>query len=177
MPEALLGAGATALSYRALSELLLGSAQSLAGLGVRESNRVALVTANGPVAATSFLSIAACCGCAPLNPAYREEEFRQYLEDLRPALLVLERGAGVAAVAAAEALGIRVCALDCEPERGAGWFSLATDSPAVAGKRRSTSARRIAFSLPESSSVAASARKKSPLAGWRLPKPASSAAE
>lgn len=121
---ALLGVGAEPLTYGGLHGLMMETAERLAGLGIGEKDRVALVTANGPAAAASFLSIASCCGCAPLNPAYREEEFRYYLEDLKPALLVQERGVGEAAASAARALGIPVCPLKAEPVRGAGWFSL-----------------------------------------------------
>ena len=121
---ALLGLEAAPLSYRQLKELVWEAAAGLAGMGVGEEARVALVTSNGPAAAAAFLSIAACGGCAPLNAAYREEEFRFYLEDLRPALLVQERGTGEAAARAARALGIRVCRLDPEPAKGAGWFRL-----------------------------------------------------
>jgi amino acid adenylation domain-containing protein len=121
---ALLGLEAEPLTYRQLERLLVTSAAALSGLGLREEDRVALVTRNGPLAATSFLALAACCGCAPLNPAYREEEFRFYLEDLKPAVLMRERGVGDAAVRAGRALGIRVCELAAEPGQGAGWFSL-----------------------------------------------------
>ena len=54
---------------------------------------MAFVLPNGPLAASAFLSL--CCGatCAPLNPAYREEEFEFYLSDLEARALVVEEGA------------------------------------------------------------------------------------
>ena len=65
---ALLGVAGEALSYGALRGLMDATAEALPGLGIGPEDRVALVAANGPRAASSFLSIAACCGCAPLNP-------------------------------------------------------------------------------------------------------------
>ncbi|MBI5086018.1 MAG: amino acid adenylation domain-containing protein [Acidobacteria bacterium] len=121
---ALLAISAPPLSYGRLGELMDRTSSALAQMGIEEEDRVALVASNGPAMAAAFLGIASCCGCAPLNPGYREEEFRFYLEDLKPALLVVEQGIGDAAVAAATKLGIRVCRLMPEPDHGAGWFRL-----------------------------------------------------
>jgi oxalate---CoA ligase len=58
----------------------------LAGLG--PGDRIAVVLPNGPEMALVLLA-AMSVGCvAPLNPKYREEEFRFYLDDLRASALV-----------------------------------------------------------------------------------------
>ena len=80
--------------------------------------------------ATAFLSLAAHAAAAPLNPAYRADEFAFYLGDLRAKALILEAGADGAAVEAAERTGVPIVALTPEPGAGAGTFSL--DLPAGA---------------------------------------------
>ena len=75
---------------------------------------------NGPAAATAFLGIAAGATCAPLNPAYRIEEFVFYLEDLCAKAVVLEAGSDSAAREAAARLGIRVIEVETEPRGPAG---------------------------------------------------------
>jgi acyl-coenzyme A synthetase/AMP-(fatty) acid ligase len=47
---------------------------------------------NGPEAATTFLSVAAGATAAPLNPAYRADEYEFYLSDLRAKLLIVAQG-------------------------------------------------------------------------------------
>ena len=55
-------------------------------------DRVALVLPNGPEMAVAFLAVSACATCAPLNPAYRQQEFEFYLEDLKPRALLIQDG-------------------------------------------------------------------------------------
>jgi len=56
---------------------------------VAPADRVAWVVPNGPPAAIAFLGSAAACASAPLNPAFRETEFRFCLDDLRPKVVLL----------------------------------------------------------------------------------------
>jgi acyl-CoA synthetase (AMP-forming)/AMP-acid ligase II/thioesterase domain-containing protein len=93
-------------------------------LGVGQQARVAIVLANGPELAASFLTISAAATCAPLNPAYRESEFAFYLEDLSARALVIERGVDSPVRAAAARLNIPVIDLVRETAREAGIFSL-----------------------------------------------------
>jgi oxalate---CoA ligase len=70
-------------------------------VGIGRGDRVALVTPNGPEAAIAFLAVAHCATAAPLNPAYREEEFRFYMDDLgAKALITLPDDAEAAHAAA-----------------------------------------------------------------------------
>ncbi len=61
-------------------------------LGVGPGDRIAVVLPNGAEMAIAFLA-AASAGCAaPLNPRYREGEFRFYMKDLRTRVLLTAPG-------------------------------------------------------------------------------------
>jgi oxalate---CoA ligase len=65
----------------------------LSALGVERGGRVALSLPNGPEIVVALLALARLgAAAAPLNPAYTAGEFRFYLEDIRPQLLLLPRG-------------------------------------------------------------------------------------
>ncbi len=51
-------------------------------MGIGRGDRVAIVLPNGPEMAASFVAIAAGATTAPLNPAYKRDEFDFYLADL-----------------------------------------------------------------------------------------------
>jgi acyl-CoA synthetase (AMP-forming)/AMP-acid ligase II len=92
----------SARTYGDLKDSIGREAGLLAAAGVERGDRVALVLKNGPeiietVFALSLLGAAA----APLNPAYTVGEYRFYLKDLDPRLLLLETGRGAAARSAA----------------------------------------------------------------------------
>ncbi|HEY1281810.1 MAG TPA: acyl--CoA ligase [Acidimicrobiales bacterium] len=70
-----------------------------AGLG--PGDRIAIVLPNGPAMALVLLAVMAVGCAAPLNPKYREDEFRFYLDDLGAAALVTFDGASPEAHAAA----------------------------------------------------------------------------
>jgi oxalate---CoA ligase len=68
--------------------------------GLRPGDRIAIVLPNGAEMALVLLA-AMSVGCAaPLNPKYREDEFRFYLDDLRTAALVTDGQAPAARAAA-----------------------------------------------------------------------------
>jgi oxalate---CoA ligase len=67
--------------------------------GLKPGDRIAIVLPNGPAIAQVLLAAMAVGCAAPLNPKYREEEFRFYLEDLRAAALITD-GQAPAALAA-----------------------------------------------------------------------------
>ena len=92
----------TTLTYAQLRQQVSHLAGQLNALGIGRNDRVALVLPNGPEAAIAFLAVAACSTAAPLNPAYREDEFRFYMDDLRAkALITLPDDAAPAHAAAA----------------------------------------------------------------------------
>ncbi len=89
------------LSYGFLQKQVLRLAEILSGLGVGRGDRVALVFPNGIEALVAFLATgAASATAAPLNPAYTTEEFRFYLQDIRPKVLMVPAGKGENARAA-----------------------------------------------------------------------------
>ena len=49
---------------------------ALESLGIERGDRVALALANGPELAAAFLGVATFATAAPLNPAYRADEFQ-----------------------------------------------------------------------------------------------------
>ena len=65
---------------------------ALARFGAGGQDRVAIVLPNGPEMAAAFLSVASHAASAPLNPAYKAEEFEFYLSDLSAKLLIVEEG-------------------------------------------------------------------------------------
>ncbi len=93
-------------------------------VGVGRGDRVAIVLPNGPEMATAFLSIASGATTAPLNPAYRAEEFEFYLSDLDARALVILEGMDTPARTVAAALGIPVLSLVPDPHGPAGGFAL-----------------------------------------------------
>jgi acyl-CoA synthetase (AMP-forming)/AMP-acid ligase II len=88
---------------------LAGRVEILAGrlssAGVRRGDRVALALPNSPEFVEVLLAITAVgAAAAPLNPAYTVDEFRFYLDDIGPRLLLLPPGRMAAARTAAEGI-------------------------------------------------------------------------
>jgi acyl-CoA synthetase (AMP-forming)/AMP-acid ligase II len=112
------------LTYAALRTLLDRTQRSLNELGIGRGDRVAIVLPNGPEMAAAFLCVASAAASAPLNPAYRQDEFEFYLEDLKAKALIVEAGSESPALRAAEKLGVALITLTPEPQAGAGAFRL-----------------------------------------------------
>jgi acyl-CoA synthetase (AMP-forming)/AMP-acid ligase II len=119
---ALTAPGRPALTHGALRALARRTVASLNTLGARRNDRVAIVLANGPEMAACFLSAACGVTTAPLNPAYRADEFEFYLSDLRARLLVVEHDSTSPAIEVAQRLGVRI--VDLHPGQTAGDFTL-----------------------------------------------------
>lgn len=90
-------------TYRELADEVRRTADRLAGYGVGAGDRVAIVAPNGAEAVILFLAASIAGTAAPLNPAYKEDEFRFYLEDTRARVLLVPRGGGETARRAAPA--------------------------------------------------------------------------
>ncbi len=82
--------------------------------------------------ATAFLGICSVVPAAPLNSAYREEEFMFFLSDLEARALVLPEGVDSPARQAAHRLGIPVLDLAADPET-AGVFRFSSFAPSEEG--------------------------------------------
>jgi acyl-CoA synthetase (AMP-forming)/AMP-acid ligase II len=77
------------VSYGALRAQVQAVAEQLAAAGVGRGDRVASALPNGLPAIVSFLAASIAGTAAPLNPAYKEDEFRFYLEDTSAKVLIL----------------------------------------------------------------------------------------
>lgn len=77
------------VTYESLRRQVFMAADGLAASGIRRGDRVALALPNGPAVIVGFLAACIAGTAAPLNPAYRYEEFSFYLEDTNARLLIL----------------------------------------------------------------------------------------
>ena len=118
------------MDFRGLQQLVASTTKVLNDAGMGRNDRVAIVLPNGPEMASCFLACACAVTSAPLNPAYRIEEFEFYLDDLQACALIIEKGSDSPAVAAAQKLGIRIIELSVPEGASAGQFTLAAGEPA-----------------------------------------------
>ncbi|MCZ7561220.1 MAG: acyl--CoA ligase [Burkholderiaceae bacterium] len=129
---ALTAPGGVPLTFGALRTLVATTVSTLNAMGIGRNDRVGIVLPNGPEMATAFVSVASGATSAPLNPAYRADEFEFYLSDLGARALIVDAGSTSPAIEVARRLGVRIVELHARPERGAGNFELRDTSGAVA---------------------------------------------
>ncbi len=127
------------MTYGGLRQQIADTIDALRGLGVGRNDRVAIVLPNGPEMAAAFVSVACGATAAPLNPAYRADEFEFYLTDLNAKALIIAGGMNSPAVEIAEKLMIPIITLISMPDQGAGRFVL------DAGARFETEKRQIEY--------------------------------
>jgi oxalate---CoA ligase len=95
------------VTYEELRGVVDELASRLAGLGLGRGSKIALVVPDGPQFLRLMLAIASLgATAAPLNPAYKRDEYAFYLDDLQPELLLLPAGDLQAARDAAGAVRI-----------------------------------------------------------------------
>jgi acyl-CoA synthetase (AMP-forming)/AMP-acid ligase II/acyl carrier protein len=111
------------LTYGRLREHVASTVETMNSLGYGRNDRIAIVAPNGPEMAVAFLSVSAGFTSAPLNPAYRKEEFRHYLSDMNARAVIIHREAPVPAFEAADECGIDIIELIPQGEE-AGIFVL-----------------------------------------------------
>jgi acyl-CoA synthetase (AMP-forming)/AMP-acid ligase II len=80
----------------------------LRALGIKAGDRVAIVMPNGPEMAAAFVAVACWACAAPLNPAYRADEFDFYLSDIDAKALIIQAAPDAPARAVAAQRGIPV---------------------------------------------------------------------
>ncbi|MGC3936821.1 acyl--CoA ligase [Roseobacter sp. EG26] len=123
------------MTYGCLRDLSSEVATSLNGMGIAKADRVAIVLPNGPEMAAAFVAVAQVATTAPLNPAYREEEYEFYLGDLgAKAIIVTEEYSG-AALVVAQKLGMIIIRLRVPVGAPAGYFNLSSESAGIAEKK------------------------------------------
>ena len=98
--------------------------RQLAATNIINSDRAAIVLPNGPLMASSFLSISSYMSAAPLNPSYKQEEFEFYLDDLKPKFLLVGPNSKSLAVIAAKNLNIPVFVMKISDNQPLGTFEL-----------------------------------------------------
>ena len=112
------------ITYGNLSDQVASMAARFAGLGVGRGDRVALALGNGLPTLVTMLGASTVATAAPLNPAYRTEEFTFYLDDTEAKLLIVPPdGADDARAAASDKVPVLVVDLDAT-----GTVSLSGDS-------------------------------------------------
>ena len=77
------------VTYGHLRSQVEAVAETLAACGVSRGDRVGIALPNGLPTIVSFFAASVAGTAAPLNPAYREDEFRFYLEDTNAHVLLL----------------------------------------------------------------------------------------
>jgi acyl-CoA synthetase (AMP-forming)/AMP-acid ligase II len=97
---------------------------ALRACGIAQGDAVAMVMPNGPEMAAAFIAVASSAIAAPLNSAYRAEEFDFYLGDLEAKALVIEAGRDSPARTVAANRNIPIIELAPEDEGPAGSFVL-----------------------------------------------------
>jgi acyl-CoA synthetase (AMP-forming)/AMP-acid ligase II/acyl carrier protein len=116
------------LTWAGLADQLDYIGGVVGGMGLSPSDRVAVVLPDGPELATAFLTVSACATFAPLNPAYRAEDFEFYLTDLQAKALILPVGGDSPAREVAKKLGVEILEMTVDLEQPAGRFTLSSES-------------------------------------------------
>ncbi|MEM9341694.1 MAG: acyl--CoA ligase [Pseudomonadota bacterium] len=115
------------MTYGQLRELSASVGSQLHEAGIGSGDRVAIVLPNGPEMAACFITVAQWAVTAPLNPAYREEEFAFYLEDLGAKSIALPEGYDGPAFDAATKLGLTILRVASPEGAPAGCISLTVE--------------------------------------------------
>ena len=96
---------------------------------------------NGPEMAAAFVAIGAGATTAPLNPAYRAEEFEFYLTDLNAKALVLDAAGNAGGRAGGGRLGVPILRLETDADAPAGEFTLVGRGDRRGRRRRARAGR------------------------------------
>jgi len=121
-----------ALTSETNSKLLYGElklfvnkiSRQLAGNGITNKDRAAIILPNGPYMASSFLAISSYMSAAPLNPAYKTNEYEFYLKDLNPKIVIVEPNSKNNVIEVAKKLKIPVCEIKIQKDSPSGLFDL-----------------------------------------------------
>jgi acyl-CoA synthetase (AMP-forming)/AMP-acid ligase II len=101
------------VSYASLRKQVQDVANQLTAAGIGHGDRVGMALPNGLPAIVSFLAASMAGTAAPLNPGYREDEFKFFLEDTNAKVLLLPpAGAAEARRAAGGAVPILAVQMD-----------------------------------------------------------------
>lgn len=92
-PAIVIAGGGPTFTYEQLQQQVHALAKELNRFGINRADRVAIALPNGLEMIVSFLAATVAATAAPLNPGYKVDEFRFYLEDTSAcAMIVPPRG-------------------------------------------------------------------------------------
>jgi acyl-CoA synthetase (AMP-forming)/AMP-acid ligase II len=95
--------GGPTVTYARLGEQIASVTDTLRRAGIRPGDPVAVVLGNGLEYLVTFLAVTGARAiAAPLNPAYKDEEFRFYMDDAGVRAVIVPPGDHAARTAAAE---------------------------------------------------------------------------
>ena len=139
------------LTHAGLRALAQRTVASLNAMGIGRNDRVAMVLPNGPEMAAAFVAVATGATTAPLNPAYRADEFDFYLSDLNAKALVIQQGMDSPARAVAAQRNIPIVELIPQSSEGgegaAGDFTLSASLSGTAAHPGTAEPQDIALVL------------------------------
>ncbi|GAB1315181.1 hypothetical protein MFIFM68171_05391 [Madurella fahalii] len=85
---------ALTITYKDLTSEVASFQQKLAAVGIAKGSPVSIATVNSYEFIVSFLAASwQRAIAAPLNPAYKQDEFEFYIEDVKSAIVLVPRGA------------------------------------------------------------------------------------
>ena len=79
------------ISYGALRAQITAFAEALAAYGIGRGDRIGMAIPNGLPTIVSFIGSSMAGSSAPLNPGYKEDEFKFFLEDTNAKVLLLPK--------------------------------------------------------------------------------------
>ena len=103
-----------AVTYDSMRQQIAAAVSQLNGIGLGRGDRIAIALPNGLETIVSFLAAATAGTAAPLNPAYRREEFRFYLEDTGARAIIVPPAGAEEARSAATNIPIIEASLNSE---------------------------------------------------------------
>src|SRR5262245_65087102 len=119
------------INYGSLRNQVQALAEQLAAAGVAPGARVGIALPNGLPVIVSFFAAAMAGTAAPLNPSYKEEEFRFYLEDTNARVLIVPPE-GLDEARRAAAGKVRVLTVDMDARARVGFVGLTDRQPFTA---------------------------------------------
>ena len=84
--------GGREFTYDTLRSQVNSIGKQLRSMGVKRTDRVAIVIPNSAETIITFLGVAAAATAAPLNPTYKPDEFKFYLEDTDAVAIITMAG-------------------------------------------------------------------------------------
>ncbi len=96
------------LTYRELRNQVLFVVKTLNARGYHRNDRIAVITPAGPETAVAIISVMSGFTAVPLNPQYKEQEYRNYFLQLRVKAVLVQKNTSPDAVKAAHSLNLHI---------------------------------------------------------------------